>query len=314
MIVVTGGAGFIGSNLVRALNERGREDILVVDDLSDGHKFANLVDCEIADYIDKDSFLKRLYAGRPLGDRVTTVYHLGACSVTTEWDGRYMLETNYEYSRQLLDYCHELGIDLVYASSAAVYGASSVFTEVRANERPLNVYGYSKFLFDQFVRRHHARLRCRVTGLRYFNVYGPAEAHKGAMASVMLHLTRQLAGSGKLRLFAGSDGYADGEQLRDFVHVGDAAAVTLWFGEHDAPAGIYNCGSGIARSFNDVARAIIDTVGRGEIEYIPFPDALRGAYQSFTCADLTALRASGCDHVFRSLEEGVSSYVRHLTA
>ncbi len=311
MIIVTGGAGFIGSNLVKALNARSIDDILVVDDLEDGVKFRNLADCEIADYLDKDDFLSHLQAGKDFG-RVQAVFHLGACSSTTEWDGRYMMRNNFEYSKVLLHWCQQHGSAFLYASSAAVYGGSSVFREERAVERPLNVYGYSKFLFDQYLRRHMAGFTSQVAGFRYFNVYGPREQHKGSMSSVALHFDQQLGTGKSVRLFAGCDGYADGEQRRDFVYVGDACAVNLWFLEHPEISGIFNLGTGRSQSFNDVARAVIAWHGHGEIEYIPFPEPLRGRYQSFTQADISALRAAGYDAAFKTVEQGVAEYMAWL--
>ncbi len=311
MIIVTGGAGFIGSNLVKALNARGVDDILVVDDLSDGTKFRNLADCEIADYEDKDDFLARLSSGADLGP-VEAVIHEGACSTTTEWDGRFMMRNNYAYSRALLGWCLAREVPFLYASSASVYGAGPVFREAREHERPLNVYAWSKFLFDQHVRRVLPAARSQVVGFRYFNVYGPREQHKGGMASVAWHFHRQIRESGRCRLFEGSDGYGPGEQRRDFVHVDDAVAVALWFLDHPDRSGIFNVGTGRAQTFNEVARAVIAWHGRGEIEYIPFPEHLRGRYQSFTEADLTALRATGCDVRFRPVEEGVPAYLDWL--
>ena len=311
MIVVTGGAGFIGSNLVRALNARGRGDLLVVDDLSDGRKFANLVDCEIADYWDREAFVARLEAGS--FPRPEAILHQGACAVTTEWDGRYMLENNYRYSVRLLEYCLAREVPLIYASSAAVYGASKVFKEDdRGAERPLNVYGYSKLLFDQYVRRHFARARSQVAGLRYFNVYGPGEAHKGAMASVAFHLQKQIAEHGEARLFEGSGGYAAGEQRRDFVYVGDVAAVNLWLLDHPRVSGVFNVGTGASASFNDVARAIIAVRRTGTIRYIPFPPELAASYQSFTQADVSALRAAGYTAPFKDVRAGIGSYLQAL--
>jgi ADP-L-glycero-D-manno-heptose 6-epimerase len=312
MIIVTGGAGFIGSNLVKALNARGHTDILVVDDLSDGTKFSNIADLEIADYLDKDDFLARVQAGTDF--KASAVLHQGACSATTEWDGRFMMQINYEYSKALLQYCLARKIPYLYASSASVYGGGSVFKEQREFERPLNMYGYSKFLFDQYVRRILPQAKTQVAGFRYFNVYGPREQHKGSMASVAFHLNGQILAGGKARLFAGSDGYGDGEQRRDFVYVDDVCAVNLWFLEHPRQSGIFNLGSGRSQSFNDVARAVIAWHGRGAIEYIPFPDHLKGRYQSFTEADISALRQAGYDQPFASVEQGVRAYLEWLNA
>lgn len=313
MIIVTGGAGFIGSNLVKGLNEQGRKDILVVDNLSDGAKFTNLADCEIADYQDKTDFMAQLKA-RQLPADIEAVFHLGACSATTEWDGRYMMENNYEYTKQVFHYCIEKRIPMIYASSAAVYGGSEVFKESLENERPLNVYGYSKFLFDQYLRRHQADIQSQVVGLRYFNVYGPREAHKGSMASVAFHLNNQMHESGRVKLFAGSDGYGDGEQRRDFIYVGDTVKAKLWFLANPDKSGIFNLGTGRAQPFNDVANAVLAWHKKGELEYIPFPDHLKGRYQSFTQADINALRQVGYAEPFKTVEEGVQSYLDWLNA
>jgi len=311
MIVVTGGAGFIGSNLVRALNARGRGDVVVVDDLRDGHKFVNLVARDIADYFDRDEFLERLETDAVA--RPEAIFHQGACAVTTEWDGRYMLENNYRYSVRLFEYCVANNVPLIYASSASVYGASKTFKEDdRAAERPLNVYGYSKLLFDQYVRRHAARALAQVAGLRYFNVYGPGEAHKGSMASVAFHLRRQVVEQGEARLFEGSGGYAAGEQRRDFVYVGDVASVNLWLLDHRAVSGIFNVGTGASASFNEVANAITSGLGRGKIRYIPFPPELAASYQSFTEADISALRAAGYGAPFKDVRAGIASYLDAL--
>jgi ADP-L-glycero-D-manno-heptose 6-epimerase len=314
MIIVTGGAGFIGSNIVKGLNERGREDILVVDDLTDGTKFINLVDCEILDYLDKDAFIEKVRSGTVPGGRVDAVFHEGACSATTEWDGRYMMENNYEYSRTLLHYCLDNRVACLYASSAAVYGGGRVFREIREHEAPLNVYGYSKHQFDQYVRRVLPGAGCQIAGFRYFNVYGPREQHKGGMASVAYHLSQQLDAGGNPRLFAGCDGYGDGEQRRDFIYVDDVVDVNLWFLDHPDKSGIVNLGTGRCQSFNDVANAVIGWYGRGEIEYIPFPDHLKGRYQSYTEADMTLLRGLGYDRPFRPVEEGVELYMDWLQA
>ncbi len=314
MIIVTGGAGFIGSNLVLALNSRGYDNILVVDNLKNGFKFNNLVDCQIADYLDKDLFLSKLQQGDFQAENIVAVFHQGACSTTTEWDGRYMMENNYQYTKVLFHYCQQHKIPFIYASSAAVYGASGQFKEERAFEAPLNVYGYSKFQFDQYLRKRLPKLQSQAVGLRYFNVYGPREAHKGSMASVAFHLNNQLLESGKLRLFEGCDGYADGEQLRDFVYVGDVADINLWFLDNPEVSGIFNVGTGESRTFNAVGKAVIAYHMRGSIEYISFPDHLKGSYQSCTRANMDKLRAVGCKHQFKSVAEGVRLYMQWLNS
>lgn len=313
MIVVTGAAGFIGSNLVKALNKRGRTDVLAVDNLQDGTKFSNLADCEIADYLDQDDFLARITADTDFAAPLEAIFHQGACSSTMEWDGRYMIRNNYEYSKSLLHYCLNRKISFLYASSASVYGAGKIFKESREFEAPLNVYGYSKYLFDHYARGLLAKAESQVVGLRYFNVYGPREQHKGPMASVAYHFYNQLLSTGRVKLFTGSDGYADGEQRRDFIYVDDVSAVNLWFLENSRKSGIFNLGTGRSQSFNDVARAVIKANEKsGEIEYVPFPDKLRGCYQSFTEADISNLRAAGYAQPFMSVEAGVAAYMACL--
>jgi ADP-L-glycero-D-manno-heptose 6-epimerase len=325
-IVVTGAAGFVGSNLVKALNARGETQIVAVDDLSDGDKFVNLADCESADYLDKEEFLRWVESGK-LDGAVRAVLHQGACSDTTEKNGRYMLENNFRYSVRLLDFCRAGRVPFIYASSAAVYGANSHCRESGECEAPLNVYGYSKVLFDRYLRARWEAQTAQVVGLRYFNVYGPREQHKGRMASVAYHFFNQFRATGRVRLFEGSHGYADGEQRRDFVAVEDCVRVNLHFLDHPRTSGIFNVGTGRAQSFNEVAAAVVNTVagtggGRprsvaelraaGAIEYFAFPDDLRGKYQAFTQADLAHLRAAGYDEPFATVEEGVARYCRQM--
>jgi len=312
MHIVTGGAGFIGSNLVRALTDRGQDDVIVVDDLEDGHKFVNISDLPIADYLDKDDFLQRLSSDKAFAAEISAIFHQGACSETTEWNGRYMMKNNYGYSQSLLHHCLAHRTPYIYASSAAVYGGSKDFIEDPLLENPLNVYGYSKLQFDRYVRRVAVKPDSQVVGLRYFNVYGPREQHKGSMASVAFHFNNQILEDGEARLFAGSGGYDDGEQLRDFVYVDDVCDVNLWFLDNPEVSGIFNTGTGRAQSFNDVANAVIEWHGKGKIRYIPFPPHLKGAYQSHTQADLRQLRASGCDVDFRPVQNGVKDYLDQL--
>lgn len=312
MIIVTGGAGFIGSNIVKTLNEKGETDIIVVDNLKNGVKFKNIADCEISDYLDKDDFIERVNNNESFANKVDAIFHEGACSSTTEWDGNFMMKNNYEYSKSLLHYCLNNKIQYLYASSASVYGSGTVFKESREYEEPLNVYGYSKFLFDQYVRRHAKDAKSQVVGFRYFNVYGPREQHKGTMSSVAFHHSNQITETGKVKLFEGYDGYGNGEQSRDFVYVGDAVAVNLWFMQNPDKSGIFNLGTGRSQPFNDVAKAVINFHQKGEIEYVTFPDHLKGRYQSFTEADITALRNAGYATPFKSVEEGVTEYLQWL--
>lgn len=325
-IVVTGAAGLIGSNIVRALNLRGETGILAVDNLSRADKFRNLVDCDIADYIDKEDFRTALDAGAFDGE-IAAIVHQGACSDTMQTDGRYVMENNYRYSADLLAYCQAESVPLIYASSAAVYGAGPVFREGRENEKPLNVYGYSKFLFDQLVRRRWEDNTAQVVGLRYFNVYGPREAHKERMASVAFHCFNQYRETGKVKLFEGSGGYAAGEQHRDFISVEDVVKVNLFFLDHPGKSGIFNCGTGASQTFNDVAMATVNALriaeGRDElglaelksqgiIEYVPFLPRLKSKYQSYTEADVSALRAIGYTAPFFDVATGVTRYVEWL--
>lgn len=309
MQIVTGAAGFVGSNLVRALNERGVRDVLAVDDLTQGDRFRNLADCQLADYLDRDAFRALVRRGAP-GLEASAVYHQGACADTTESDGRYMMDNNYTFSQELLHWSLERRIPFVYASSASVYGHSRHCAETPECEGPLNVYAFSKLQFDRYVQALPAPAST-VVGLRYFNVYGPREGHKGRMASMVWQLYQQLKTEGEARLFEGTDGFASGEQRRDFVAVGDAVAVNRFFADGPPTQGVFNVGTGTARSFNDIARILIDRLGRGTIRYVPFPETLRGKYQSFTQSDIRRLRDAGYGQPFATLEEGIDRLIAH---
>ena len=295
MIVVTGGAGFIGANIVHALNQRGETDILVVDDLTDGTRFRNLAELDITDYMDKHEFLEKVKANALPGG-IRAVFHEGACSDTTEWDGKFMMENNYTYSKELLHWCMHRKVPFLYASSAAVYGASDEFREERGCEKPLNVYGYSKWQFDQYVRKMLPVADSQIVGFRYFNVYGPREQHKGKMASVAYLLHEQIKAG----------------QQRDFVFVDDVCKVNLWFFDNPEKSGIFNLGTGRAQSFLEVAEAVIEYHQKGKVEFIPFPDELKGRYQSFTQADVSALRDAGYAEAFTDVAGGVAAYLAWL--
>lgn len=330
--VVTGAAGFIGSNIVKGLNARGIRNIIAVDDLTQGDKFKNLADLQIADYVDASVFYERFAQGAY--GKVEAVFHEGACSDTMELNGKYMMDNNYRVSCDLFTTCQQQGTRLLYASSAATYGGSETFKEAPAFERPLNVYGYSKLLFDQRMRRElgakFEKASSQVAGFRYFNVYGQGEQHKGRMASVAFHQFHQFQKDGQVKLFGDYGGYAAGMQQRDFVYIDDVVAVNLWFYDHPGISGIFNLGSGRAQPFNDVALSVVNTlrqlqasgtqpeltlqqaVDQQLLSYVAFPDALVGKYQCHTQANLDALRAVGCDHSFASVQQGVSAYIRHL--
>ena len=328
-LVVTGAAGFIGSNIIKGLNARGIDDIIAVDDLTEGDKFKNLADLQIADYVDVDDFYD-LFAEGAFGE-VEAVFHEGACSDTMEPDGKYMMDNNYTLSCELFHACQDHGTRLLYASSAATYGGSDTFSESPEFEKPLNVYGYSKLLFDQRLRREMGQrfenAAAQVAGFRYFNVYGPREQHKGRMASVAFHQFNQYHSDGKVKLFGEHGGYAAGEQMRDFVFIDDVVAVNLWFLDHPEKSGIFNLGTGKAQPFNDVAISVVNSLRKsqhqaplslqeaaygGLIDYIGFPPALVGKYQSYTQADLSALRAAGCSHAFADVQTGVAAYMQWL--
>ena len=330
-IVVTGAAGFIGSNLVKGLNARGIDNIIAVDDLTQGDKFRNLADLKIADYVDAGDFYKR-FADGAYG-HVEAVFHEGACSDTMELDGKYMMANNYSLSCGLFESCQAQGTRLLYASSAATYGGSDTFSESPEFEKPLNVYGYSKLLFDQRLRRElgarFEKAQTQAVGFRYFNVYGPREQHKGRMASVAFHQFNQFQADGKVKLFGSYGGHGAGGQMRDFVFIDDVVAVNLWFFDHPEKSGIFNLGTGRAQPFNDVALAVVNTLRQGQnaapvsledavrggmIDYIGFPEALIGKYQSYTQADLSALRAAGCQHPFANVQAGVSTYMQWLNS
>ena len=315
MIIVTGGAGFIGSNMVHELNMRGRRDILIVDDLEGGENYKNLRGLHFIDYQHKDDFLDSIEEGDFDGSDVEAIFHEGACSDTMEYDVNYMMHVNYEYSKSLLQFCLEHRIPFLYASSASTYGSGkNGFTEGDKCEDALNPYAFSKLLFDRYVRKIMPQAASQIVGLKYFNVYGPQEQHKGKMASIFYQLYNQLKETQKARLFVGTDGYGDGEQRRDFVYVKDVVKVKLWFWENKGASGIYNCGTGKAHTFNEAGQAVIDALGYGEIEYRDFPAVLEGKYQSYTQSDSTALLAAGYDQGFTDMNAAVREYVDFLSA
>ena len=313
MIIVTGGAGFIGSNIVKALNENGQEDILIVDNLTNSDKSRNLNGLAALDFIDKEDFIQDLKQGAFNNEEIKAVFHQGACSDTMEYNGKYMMQNNYEYSKQLLLFCIERKIPFIYASSASVYGrGKNGFSEREDCEQALNMYAFSKLFFDRYVRRVLPRARSQVVGLRYFNVFGPQENHKGRMASIVYQMYCQMKQEGCVKLFAGVDGFADGEQRRDFIYVRDVVNINLFFLRQTGVSGIFNCGTGEANSFNLLAKGVLDYFKKGRIEYIPFPVSLTGKYQSHTQADTEKLLAAGYQEGFTPIREAVTDYCRRL--
>ena len=309
MIVVTGSNGFIGSNLIKGLNKMGIKDIIAVDDHLNLELKENIAHCEIQDYIDIEEFLDQVISNQFDNKGIRAVFHQGACSNTMEWDAEYLYKNNLLYSKELLKLSKKLDIPLIYASSASVYGSGEEFKEFIENEDPINLYAYSKFKFDQIVRKELKDSTAQIVGLRYFNVYGPQERHKKNMASVAFHLHNQLKEAEEIKLFKGSDGFEDGEQRRDFIYVEDVVKVNLWFLENPNVSGIFNVGTGESQTFNDVAEAVIDWNKKGKIKYIDFPEKLKGAYQSYTQADITKLRDAGYEEEFLNVQEGVKRYL-----
>lgn len=307
MIIVTGGAGFIGSNIVRGLNNFGIDDIIVIDDLKNASKHKNLNRIKFKDYIDKDNSID--FITKNLGE-IEAIFHQGACSNTMETDGNYMMKNNYETSKNILHLCLENKIRLFYASSASVYGnGERGFVEKEENEYPLNVYAFSKYQFDRYVNIlfKEKKINSQVVGLRYFNVYGPQENHKGKMASVAFHLFSQIKSGENMKIFEGSENF-----LRDFIYIDDVVSVNNFFFENEKISGIFNCGTGVGESFLEIAKALKEIYTKSNIEYIPFPEALKGKYQKFTQADLTNLRNVGYSKSFLNVNSGVKKYAKIL--
>ena len=287
----------------------GVKDIIAVDDHSNLELKENIAHCEIQDYIDIEEFLDQVISNQFDNKGIRAVFHQGACSNTMEWDAEYLYKNNLLYSKELLKLSKKLDIPLIYASSASVYGSGEEFKEFIENEDPINLYAYSKFKFDQIVRKELEDSTAQIVGLRYFNVYGPQERHKKNMASVAFHLHNQLKEAEEIKLFKGSDGFEDGEQRRDFIYVEDVVKVNLWFLENPNISGIFNVGTGESQTFNDVAEAVIDWNKKGKIKYIDFPEKLKGAYQSYTQADIAKLREAGYEEEFLNVQEGVKRYL-----
>lgn len=313
MIIVTGGAGFIGSNILKGLNDRGIDDILVVDNLTNMVKFKNIQGLKVKDYMDKYAFMDALKAGKFNHEKIDVIFHEGACSDTMEYNGKYMMENNFEYTKNVLHFCLDRKIQMMYASSASTYGSGAHgFREEPACEEALNVYAFSKLFFDNYLRRLLPQAQSQVVGLRYFNVYGPQENHKGKMASMIYQMYNQWKAEHKVRLFGEYAGYGPGEHTRDFVYVKDVVKVNFYFWDHPEISGIFNCGTGHAHQFNTLAKAVLNHFGSGELEYVPFPEVLKGKYQSFTEADDTNLLAAGYDGGFTPIEEAAEEYCQLL--
>ena len=317
-ILVTGGAGLIGSALINALNQRGSEDILVTDVLGEDMKWKNLSPLCFDDYLQADDLLDLLDKNPDALGSIRTVYHLGACSATTETDVAYLMENNYGYTKRLAQWALSRGIRFVYASSAATYGDGSLGMDDDLGElqtlRPLNAYGYSKHLFDLHAWRNGWLQReGGIVGIKYFNVYGPNEGHKGEMRSLVAKAYEQILETGKVRLFKSHrPEYRDGEQMRDFVYVKDAVAMTIHLAETPSAHGLYNIGTGTPRTWIDLTNALFAALDRKpEIEFVDMPLHIRNQYQYHTCADVSRLLATGWSSQSTTLENAVSDYVRN---
>jgi ADP-L-glycero-D-manno-heptose 6-epimerase len=314
MIIVTGGAGFIGSALITALNKRQITDILVVDELGTDQKWKNLCNLSFADYVEKNDFLEMIIADK-LNSSIEAVFHLGACSDTTETNTSYLIKNNYEYSKLLAQWATADNVRFIYASSAATYGDGSIGfkDDLKKIEtlKPLNMYGYSKQLFDLWANR--TGLLKSIAGLKYFNVFGPNEYHKADMRSFVIKAFEQINTDGTVRLFKSYNSeFADGEQLRDFIYVKDAVEMTLFFYDNPQISGLFNIGTGKARSWNDLVKAVFTAMNKKPaIEYIEMPESIRNQYQYFTEADITSLRKAGFDKEITTLDDAVKDYVRN---
>ena len=312
MIIVTGSNGFIGSNLIKGLNEIGYKDIIAVDDQDDPELKENIAHCDVQEFLNIDEFINLIRNSEIDGTKIRVIFHQGACSNTMEWDADFLYNNNLLYSKELLNFSQKTKTPLIYASSASVYGAGKIFKESVEYEHPINLYAYSKFKFDQLVRQELIKSKTQIVGLRYFNVYGPQEQHKGNMASVAFHLHNQLQNNEEIKLFEGSEDYDDGEQRRDFIYVEDVVKVNLWFLKNQKVSGIFNVGTGKSQTFNEVAYSVIKWNKRGKINYVPFPEKLKGAYQSYTQANISKLREAGYKDEFLNVQEGVKKYLDRL--
>jgi len=312
MIVVTGGAGFIGSRIIKSLNKKGFNQIIVVDNLERGEKIKNLSGLDIYDYFESAEFIE-IFNKKNSFKKIQTIFHEGACSTTTEWNGKYIMEKNFKFSKDLFDNCQSKKIKLIYASSASVYGSKNKdFTEKFTNEKPLNPYAFSKFLFDQYFRMNFKKIKSQVTGLRYFNVYGPGEAHKESMTSPVFKFYNQLLKKNKISIFKGSHNYSDGEHQRDFIYVDDCVDVNLWFNKKNI-SGIFNVGTGKASSFNSLAKEVIKYFHKGKVKYIDFPENLINSYQPFTKANVNKIKKAGYKKKFITIESGIKKYLDFLS-
>ena len=321
-ILVTGGFGFIGTNLIKKLNEIGFSDITCIDSLNNPLKLINASEIKISDFIDKKEFFSILKNTSSHAFDYDYIFHQGACSDTTCEDGNYIMQNNFTFSKLLADICLENYIPMVYASSASVYGEAKYFIESK-NEKALNYYAYSKLLFDEYIRNKNINsLKSQIVGLRYFNVYGPYEEHKNRMASVILHFYNQMKKNKKINIFEGSHGLENGEHKRDFIHVDNVVDMNLWFFKNNKISGIFNCGTSEANSYNKIADIIINYFKQNKNNfnltvddyknYIKFPADLKDKYQPFTESSNENIKSLGYDNKFYSIEEGVNKYLKYL--